>query len=227
MPDFINDAHRTIFADTEHIAGWQEPGDSQALFELGYKHGDVLLEVGTYAGRSAACMIAGARSAGRRPKFYGVDIASSALEMTKATLAARGLMSMCILFCGTLERFVARFPIQPTGVFIDGGHSYSDVAADIAVLRRILKPGTPVIFHDYLNTDTPGVKQAVDEAASHGLITIQGTAAGSALTTATKLCEARSTSPSTAAFYLPKLMDGIREQSRAVADRISKSLTRS
>ena len=43
MPEFINDAHRTIFDDTKHIAGWQEPEDSQALFELGYKHGDVLL----------------------------------------------------------------------------------------------------------------------------------------------------------------------------------------
>jgi len=227
MPEFINDAHRSIFADTKHIAGWQEPEDSQALFELGYNNGDVLLEVGTYAGRSAACMIAGARSAGRRPKYYGVDISPNALEMTKATLTSRRLMSMCMLFCGTLEQFVARFPIQPTGVFIDGGHLYPDVAADIAILRRILKPGTPVIFHDYLNTDTPGVRQAVDEAASHGLITIQTTAAGSAITTSTKLCEARSTSPSTAAFYLPKLMDGIRTQSRAVTDRISKSLTRS
>src|SRR3981081_2295910 len=74
MPEFINDAPRDIFADTKHIAGWQEPEDSHALFELGYNHGDVLLEVGTYAGRSAACMIAGARSAGRRPKYYGVDI---------------------------------------------------------------------------------------------------------------------------------------------------------
>jgi predicted O-methyltransferase YrrM len=143
MPELINDAHRTIFADTKYIAGWQEPGDSQALFELGYNHGDVLLEVGTYAGRSAACMIAGGRSAGRRPKYYGVDISPHALEMTKATLTSQRLMSMCVLFCGTLEQFVARFPIQPTGVFIDGGHLYPDVAADIAVLRRILNPGTP------------------------------------------------------------------------------------
>jgi len=227
MPEFINDAHRTIFADTKHIAGWQEPEDSEALFELGYKHGDVLLEVGTYAGRSAACMIAGARSAGRRPKYYGVDISAHALEMTKETLTSRRLMSMCILFGGTLEQFVARFPIQPTGVFIDGGHLYPDVAADIAVLRRILKPGTPVIFHDYPNPDTPGVKQAVDEAAGNGLITIQATPGCSAITTSTKLCEARSTSPSAAAFYIPKLMGELREQSRAVTDRISKSLTRS
>jgi hypothetical protein len=91
----------------------------------------------------------------------------------------------------------------------------------------VLRPVTPVIFHDYLNTDTPGVKQAVDEAASDGLITIQTTAAGSAITTSTKLCEARSTSPSAAAFYIPKLMGELREQSRAVTDRISKSLTRS
>jgi hypothetical protein len=83
-----------------------------------------------------------------------------------------------------------------------------------------------VIFHDYPNPDTTGVKQAVDEAATVGLVTIQGTPGWSAITTSTKLCEGRSTSPSTAAFYHPKLMDGIREQSRAVTDRISKSLTR-
>ena len=226
MPQFINNAHHAIFADTQHIAGWQEPEDSQALFALGYHHGDVLLEVGTYAGRSAACMIAGALSAGRRPKYYGVDVASHALDMTKATLASRGLMSRCLLFCGTLEQFAAKSPIQPTGVFIDGGHLYPDVAADIAVLKRILKPETPVIFHDYPNRDTPGVKQAVDEAAGKGLITIEATPGCSAITTSTKLCEGRSMRPSMAAFCISKLMAGIRVQSRAVTGRISKSLAR-
>ena len=156
-----------------------------------------------------------------------MDISRRDVNVSFVISNAWALMSMCILFCGTLEQFVARFQIQPTGVFIDGGHLYPDVAADIAVLRRILKPGTPVIFHDYPNPDTPGVKQAVDEAAGAGLITIQATPGCSAITTSTKLCEARSTSPSAAAFYIPKLMGELREQSRAVTDRISKSLTRS
>jgi SAM-dependent methyltransferase len=203
MTEFVNEGHRTIFADTSHIAGWQMQEDSEALFELGFHHGDVLLEVGTYAGRSAACMLAGALSAGRRPKYYGVDISDYALGMTAATLKSRGLMPRSALFCGTLAQFSARFPIRCTAAFIDGGHLYEDVAADIAVLRRLLAPGTPVIFHDYGNPDTSGVKQAVDEAAADGTLNITGTP-GCCAVTQMQRCEGHSAIPSSAEFWLRK-----------------------
>lgn len=203
MAEFINERHRTIYSDTSHIAGWQMSEDSEALFELGFRHGDVLLEIGTYAGRSAACMLAGALSAGRRPKYYGVDISDHALRMTAATLKSRGFMPRSALFCGTLESFAARFPIGCTAVFVDGGHLYEDVAADIAVLRRLLSPGTPVIFHDYGNSDAVGIKQAVDEAAAEGTLSISSTPGCCAVTQMHK-CEGHSSTPSSLAFWLHK-----------------------
>lgn len=182
MVEYLNERHREIFATTSSIAGWQEPGDSEALFEMGYTSGDVILEIGTYAGRSAVCMIAGALSAGRRPKYYGVDISMHAIATTHATLAARGYLPMTLLYTGTLQTFIERYRIEPSSVFVDGGHDYADVSADLAALGKILAPGTPVIFHDYLNSDTPGVAAAIHEARDGGKLEIGATSGCSALT---------------------------------------------
>ncbi len=49
-------------------------------------------------------------------------------------------------------------------VFIDAGHSYDEVRADIAAWRTRLKPGGWITGHDYDAAKFPGVVRAVDEA---------------------------------------------------------------
>ncbi|SDS26661.1 glycosyltransferase [Opitutus sp. GAS368] len=169
---FINVEHREIYEKTKHLPGWQSPGDAFKLYEMGYHAGDVILEIGTYGGRSATAELRGAlanpaRTA--RPQFYGIDIEASSIARTRGTLADECLSDYCHLFHGTLQDFVQRWDIAPTMVFLDGDHSYEGVMADLATLSRYLRPGTPVLVHDFLNPDNAtgaiGVRRAVEEWA--------------------------------------------------------------
>jgi hypothetical protein len=223
MVEYLNEHHREIFATTSSIAGWQEPGDSEALFEMGYTAGDVILEIGTYAGRSAVCMIAGALSAGRRPRYYGVDISSRAVAMTCATLAKHSYLARTLLYTGTLQAFIERYRIQPSSVFVDGGHDYKDVSADLAALSKILAPGTPVIFHDYLNSDTPGVAAAIHEARDDGKLEIRATSGCSALTRWRSEPQRRYRRPGATRFACHQITNGadnIYKLSRQLAKRV-------
>jgi hypothetical protein len=50
---FLNDEHRGIYLATKELPGWQDPADSEKLYELGYHCGGVILEIGVFGGRSA------------------------------------------------------------------------------------------------------------------------------------------------------------------------------
>lgn len=168
MGNFINAEHARIFELTSAIPGWQLPGDSELLFEVAHKSGDVILEIGTYAGRSAVAALKGTISAGRRPVYYGVDINPTAIDNTTKTLKKFGLEKNAILFQGTITSFLKRFYISPSMVFVDGDHKYEGVKSDLLSLSAVLRAGTPIVCHDYLNPETPGVKLAVDEWINAG-----------------------------------------------------------
>ena len=51
-------------------------------------------------------------------------------------------------------------------VFIDGGHDYEMVAADIANYRRLLNPGGILSGHDYTEG---GIQRALSEAFPDGV----------------------------------------------------------
>src|SRR5690348_6649214 len=97
---FINDQHSGVFEATSHIEGWQVPADSQKLFELGYYAGDVILEIGTYGGRSATAALLGALSnpARRSPQYYGIDIAPDAVARTGTALKQNNLDKFALLY---------------------------------------------------------------------------------------------------------------------------------
>lgn len=48
-------------------------------------------------------------------------------------------------------------------LFIDGDHTYNGVYNDFHQYERLVKVGGYIIFDDYHDSDTPGVKKAVDE----------------------------------------------------------------
>jgi len=172
---FLNDEHAQIYAQTSRLPGWQAPGDSFKLYEMAYHAGDVILEIGTFGGRSATVELRGAlanpaRSV--RPQFYGIDILDDSIARTRQILAGEKLGSYCHLFHGTLQGFVQRWTITPTMVFLDGDHTYAGVAADLRALSAYLKPGTPVLVHDFLSPENAtgklGVRKAAEEWADAG-----------------------------------------------------------
>ncbi len=52
--------------------------------------------------------------------------------------------------------------------FVDGQHTYTQVAKDLEVCHRLLTPGSMVFCHDYDCNDTPEVKPAVDDCIATG-----------------------------------------------------------
>lgn len=188
MGKFINSEHASAFDDTKDIPGWQMPGDTEMLFELGYKSGDAILEIGTFGGRSAVAALKGALSAGRRPAYYGVDIDHTSIDQTRKTLERFDLLKTATLFEGDIASFVQRFCIAPTMVFVDGDHAYDGVRHDLRTLAALVTPGTPIMCHDYLNPDTPGVARAVDEWIRRGWASAVRTDGCSVLLTASSKC---------------------------------------
>jgi len=188
VTDFINDQHRGIFDETSALPGWQMPGDTLKLYELGYFAGDVILEIGTYGGRSATVELRGALANSHRteaPKFYGVDIDPGSIARTRQTLVDEKLDHYCHLYLGALDGFLKEWKIVPTMVFVDGDHRYDGVKADIRLLAQFLAKGTPVLFHDFLNPEnelgTYGVKRAVEEWIRSGGVRLVGLSGCSAL----------------------------------------------
>ncbi len=165
---FLDAEHETIWEATKDLPGWQEPADSQKLYEMAYHTGEVILEIGVYGGRSAVVQVKGALASGRgaSPQFYGIDVDPGFVERSLPVLKKAGVAGSCLLYQGDLADFLGDLPIVPTMVFVDGDHRYPGVKADLDRLATWLAPGTPVLCHDYRNE--PGVTRAVDEAVARG-----------------------------------------------------------
>lgn len=192
---YVNDGHRTIFEQTRDLPGWQIEGDSYKLYEMGFFAGDVILEIGTYAGRSAVVGLRGALSKtdrNVRPQFFGIDLDPAAIKRTYDILEREGLAEYALLYYGTLQDFAKHFNIQPTMVFLDGDHRYDGVKKDFDTLSEILQPGVPVLCHDYTNPENDtgdyGVKRAATEWEAAGFADFMGVFGCSALFVTTGRC---------------------------------------
>lgn len=138
-----------------------------------------ILEIGTWNGRHALQMIEAARRhhAADAVEYYGFDLfewldeEKLRREISKmppprddveARLRATG--AQVRLFQGdTVETLPAALPELPKMdlVFIDGGHSYETVASDWNHVRRLMHPGTVVLFDDWWNDPEAGTDRVV------------------------------------------------------------------
>ena len=109
----------SIHQEINDIEGWLLPEEAEALYALAQRCGDVILEVGTFRGRSAAVLTKGALNR-HLPQFYSLDINPSARLLARNVLKRRGLSKNALFFHGTLSEFRKAFAISPTMAFIDG-----------------------------------------------------------------------------------------------------------
>jgi Glycosyl transferase family 2/Glycosyl transferases group 1/Methyltransferase domain len=181
---YINAEHERIFETTKDLAGWQDPPDSEKLYEIAYHTGAVILDVGSFAGRSAVVQLRGALAAHKErhapePQLYTLDTDPGAIWRTRNTLRDENLIDWALLFHGSLADFHRDLPVVPTMVFLDADHRYESVWSDLRLLGTMLSPHTPVLCHDYLGI--VGVRQAVDEWVGRGFYKPMGLFAGSIL----------------------------------------------
>jgi predicted O-methyltransferase YrrM len=169
----------------QDIPGWFNAADVAAYRKLvAPVQGGTVVEVGSFAGRSAVAVGDLCRQSGTR--FYCVDhwrgspemqpgVASASMEDVLraagwpdlyrgflANVRRAGLADVITpLRLPSAEAAAAFGPASVDLVFIDAAHDYDSVAADIEAWRLAVKPGGVLAGHDY-DGSWPGVVRAVD-----------------------------------------------------------------
>ncbi|MEW9532714.1 class I SAM-dependent methyltransferase [Microbispora sp. NPDC049125] len=156
----------------ERAKGFMPPAEGEALFEIACEYGSrgPICEIGTYCGKSAIYLGAGARLAGSvvftvdhhrgseeiQPgwEHHDPELVDSrtgrmdSLPFFRDTVAAAGLEDEVVAIVGA-SATVARHWTTPLAVlFIDGGHSDEPVTADYEGWAPHVMPGGALVFHD-------------------------------------------------------------------------------
>jgi hypothetical protein len=194
-PGYLDDGHRSVYAETKDIPGWQMEHDAYKLYEMAWFAGDVVLDLGAYGGRSAVVELKGALANPARvtpPQVFSLDLDHAAIGRSHETLKAFGLDASVLLFLGGVGSFFQTFHVGPTMVFVDADHRYEGVRDDLAVLSQALAPGVPVLCHDYLNSENDtgeyGVRRAATEWEESGFVRYMGAFGACALFLTTDKC---------------------------------------
>jgi hypothetical protein len=168
---FLSEDHQAVQALADQIPGWLMAEDIFNLYKFASSNGRVILEIGTFQGKSTTVLLRGALSnpSQGRPTLYSIDINPRCSFLGRKTLARQGLDAYAIFFTGTLQTITAQYRLlAPTLIFVDGDHTYDGVRKDTETLSGLACCGTPILFHDYKNPDTPGITSAVDEWIGDG-----------------------------------------------------------
>lgn len=165
------------------IPGWF---DFQALYDLAVTEampGDVLVELGCWLGRSTVYMGEAIKRSGKPLRFYAVDWGLGSADTAKDTDMHRDVLAshggvltgalVANLVACDVQDFVTPVVCRSTRaselfannsvrfVFIDAGHSYEQVQADIMCWWPKIMRGGILAGHDYEAT-WPDVCRAVD-----------------------------------------------------------------
>lgn len=194
-PGYLDDGHRTVYAETKDVPGWQMEGDAYKLYELARFAGDVILDLGAYGGRSAVVELKGALGRADRafaPQVYSLDLDTEAIGRSLGTLQSFGLAEHVLLYQGPVDTFFQTHDVGPSMVFVDADHRYEGVRRDLFALSAVLAPGVPVLCHDYLNPENAtgeiGVRRAATEWEETGAARFVGAFGAAALFVTTAQC---------------------------------------
>jgi SAM-dependent methyltransferase len=141
------------------IPGWLTQAEGAELTRLA--EGKRVLEIGSYCGLSTIMLARSAEHVTACDYFDGRGTPSpaSTLEHFTNNIERHGLTEK-VAICHP----EATFPLPEYDLaFIDGGHEYDDVKADIDKVLAVLSPDGLIAFHDYKHPAHPGVTRAIHE----------------------------------------------------------------
>jgi predicted O-methyltransferase YrrM len=124
--------------------------EAQALWALCRSmSGGVFVEIGRFKGGSTALMACACGAGGR---LFSFDIDSQYDASCTAMLEALGVANRVELIVGDSRASNMSAMVVADLVFVDGGHSYKDVCADVEAWYPALKPDGVMCFHDAVLT---------------------------------------------------------------------------
>ncbi len=156
---------RELWPRIDRVPGWLRRDEGSVLYHLarfGGGHGDVV-EIGSYQGRSTACLGSGVRSRGSG-HLHAVDphtgdrgmLTELGLERVNTEQAFRrnmealGLERVVVPHITTSLQAAESYPGAPvTLLFIDGWHSFDAVTEDFYAWQRYLRSESVVVFDDW------------------------------------------------------------------------------
>lgn len=162
------------------IEGWSDflPIYERAINSL--KDGAIFVELGVWYGRSAVYAAELISEKRKNIKFYAVDnfiggvehkervkqLQTPLVEIFTNNLRTAGLSDKVTIICEDSAESAKHFDNGSVDfVYVDAGHSYACVSADIAAWWPKVKLGGTLAGHDY-STSWPDVKQAVNDFVS-------------------------------------------------------------
>ena len=151
-----------------HIYHQERFGEEWFTFPEFYKEildkfpsGSKFVELGSWKGRSAAFMATEIANSKKKIDFYCVDIGEEAETLTNNLKTLEKYYTFMKMDTQSAVNHFADRSLD--FVFVDAGHSYEDVKADILSYYPKIKVGGIIAGHDYKIEDHPGVVKAVDE----------------------------------------------------------------
>lgn len=175
----------------ESIPGWTDNALLDLYVDIVKRtkpHG-IVIEVGSWLGRSAAFMAVELIHAGKHICFHAVDTWDGRVGSNSADWGHDVPGDMLPTFIANMTRGGVMDIVRPIrlpsveaaaafndgvldAVFIDADHVYDHVKADILAWKPKVKSGGWLCGHDY-KPENPGVMRAVDELLPHR--TVRGT----------------------------------------------------
>jgi SAM-dependent methyltransferase len=148
-------------------AGWLTEDEGRELARIA--DGKVVLEVGSFCGRSTVCLARTAHAVTAVDTFDGRGTATQGdtLGTFLKNLDRYGVRDRVEPVRGESSEVLPDLPPIYDVVFIDASHDYESVKRDAELALGRLKPGGVLAFHDYGDRD-PGVVRCVDELITGG-----------------------------------------------------------
>ena len=177
VPRLDCDLDGAFWEEWEKIEGWLGRDEARLLYCAARDARGEFVEIGAYCGRSTAVLAAGRKAADKppvisidhgkgSPEHEGQDAVADTWVHAEANLRGLSLWeNVSPIKSSSVEASTLGVPDVLGGLFIDGSHSYAEVARDLRLWAPRLVPGGLLLLHDYVGT-WEGVKRAADEVAS-------------------------------------------------------------